>query len=299
MRVVVAGASGLIGTALRERLAGLGHDVVRLVRREVEGPGEVRWDPSRGRLDEADLEGVDAAVCLSGAGVGDKRWTPAYQREILSSRTETTRTLAEALARTRPRPAVLVQGSAVGVYGHRGEEVLTETSPPGSSFLADVVVDWEAAARPAQDAGIRTAFARTGLVMAPGAGAFGRLLPLVRLGVGGPLGDGRQWWPWITLVDEVDAIVHLLTTEVEGPVNLASPQPVRNVELTRALGKAAGRPTVVPAPRLALRLALGGFADEILASQRVVPEVLAASGFTFTHPDVVSASRWLLEQSSS
>ncbi|MEJ5915407.1 TIGR01777 family oxidoreductase [Pseudokineococcus sp. 1T1Z-3] len=296
MKVVVCGASGLVGTPLRTRLADLGHEVVQLVRREPDGPGQVRWDPARGRLDEAALAGVDAAVNLSGTGVGDRRWSAGYQREILSSRTEPTRTLAEALARLDPLPAVLVQGSAIGVYGHRGEEVLTEQSSPGSTFLADVVVDWEAAARPAQEAGIRTAFARTGLVMAPDGGAFGRLLPLLRLGLAGPLGDGRQWWSWITLEDEVSALVHLLTADVEGPVNLTGPAPVRNAELTRALGRALGRPTVVPAPGPALRLALGGFAEEILASQRVVPEALQRSGFTFAQADAGAAARWLAEQ---
>ncbi|WP_299035082.1 TIGR01777 family oxidoreductase [uncultured Pseudokineococcus sp.] len=293
MKVVVCGASGLIGTALRERLEALGHEVVQLVRREPSGPGEVRWDPARRELDVAALDGVDAAVNLSGAGVGDRRWSPAYQQEILSSRTEPTRTLAEALARLSPRPRVLVQGSAIGVYGHRGEEVLTEESSPGSTFLADVVVDWEAAARPAQDAGIRTAFARTGLVMAPGAGAFGKLLPLLRLGLGGPLGDGRQWWSWITLEDEVSALVHLLTADVEGPVDLTGPAPVRNAELTRALGRAFGRPTLLPVPRAALRVAVGAFADEILASQRVLPAVLQQSGFRFAHADADAAAGWL------
>lgn len=295
MKVVVCGASGLIGTALRERLDELGHEVVQLVRREPTGPGEVRWDPARRELDAAALEGVDGAVNLSGAGVGDRRWSPAYQRQILSSRTEPTATLAEALARLSPRPQVLVQGSAIGVYGHRGEEVLTEASSPGSTFLADVVVDWEASARPAQDAGIRTAFARTGLVMAPGAGAFGRLLPLLRLGLGGPLGDGRQWWSWITLEDEVSALVHLLTADVEGPVDLTGPAPVRNAELTRALGRAFGRPTLLPVPRAALRAVVGGFADEILASQRVLPAVLQESGFAFAHEDADTAARWLAD----
>jgi len=293
MKVVVCGASGLIGTALRARLEADGHEVVQLVRREPAGPGEVRWDPARRQLDAAALDGVDAAVNLSGAGVGDRRWTPAYQREVLASRTEPTRTLAEALARLSPRPRVLVQGSAIGVYGHRGEEVLTERSSPGSTFLADVVVDWEASARAAQDAGIRTAFARTGLVMAPGAGAFGRLVPLLRLGLGGPLGDGRQWWSWITLEDEVSALVHLLEADVEGPVDLTGPAPVRNAELTRALGRAFGRPTLLPVPRAALRVALGGFADEVLASQRVLPAVLLGSGFRFAHDDAETAARWL------
>lgn len=294
MKVVVCGASGLVGTPLRERLAAQGHEVVQLVRREPSAPGEVRWDPSRGVLDPTSLAGVDAAVNLSGAGVGDRRWSPAYQREILRSRVDTTRTLATTLARLEPRPAVLVSGSAIGVYGHRGEEVLTEASSPGSTFLADVVVDWEAAARPAADAGIRTAFARTGLVMAPGGGAFGRMLPLFRLGAGGRLGDGRQWWSWITLEDEVSALVHLLTADLEGPVNLTVPSPVRNAELTHTLGTVLGRPAVVPVPAIALRAALGGFAAEILASQRVVPDALLASGFSFAHEDVEAAVRWML-----
>lgn len=293
MKIVVAGASGVIGRPLVRRLLADGHDVVQLVRRRPDGPGQARWDPAAGTLDETAVQGVEAAVNLAGAGVGDRRWTPEYQREIRSSRVDATRTLATALARLDPRPRVLVNASAIGCYGDRGDEELTEASAPGTTFLAGVVRDWEAAAHPARDAGIRVVAARTGLVMSPRGGAFGRLLPLFRLGLGGRLGDGRMWWSWITMDDEIGAIRFLLDSDVDGPVNLTAPQPERNAEVTAALARALHRPAPFAVPRFALRAGLGGFAGEVTASQRVLPERLLAAGYAFRHADLDSACRWL------
>jgi len=296
VRIVVTGSTGLIGSALVSRLEAEGHDLVRLVRRPPRGAGEVRWDPVAGTVDRDGLAGVEGAVHLAGAGVGDHRWTTSYKQQIRDSRVLGTRALVAALKQVHPRPSVLVSGSAVGFYGSRGEEVLTEESGQGQGFLSDVVRDWEAEARVAEDLGIRVALARTGLVMAPSGGAFGRLLPLIRLGLGGPLGSGRQWWSWITLDDEVAALRHLLTGSLSGPVNLTAPQPQRNIDLTRALGRAVHRPTVVPAPGFALRLVLGEFADDVLASARILPNRLLESGFAFRHDTVEAATAWVVNR---
>ena len=296
MKVAVTGASGLIGSALVPSLRTAGHDVVRLVRRPAAAADEVTWDPSAGTVDLAGLAGTDAVVHLAGAGVGDKRWTEAYKRTILRSRVDGTRTVVRAMLALDEPPSVLLSGSAVGYYGDRGEEVLLETSARGEGFLSDVVVAWEAEAQPAAEAGIRTALLRTGLVMARGGGAFGRLLPIIKAGVGGPIGDGRMWWPWITLVDEVRAIEHLLEADVSGPVNLGTPNPARNVDVTKAVARALGRPSVVPVPGLALKVVLGEFADDVTASQRMVPQVLSDAGFDFAHGELDHAAAWLAEQ---
>ncbi len=235
---------------------------------------------------------VDAAVNLAGAGVGDQRWDEEWKRTIVESRTSSTALLARTLASLDAAPAVLLQGSAIGYYGSRGEELLDESAPAGEEFLARACVAWEAAAAPARAAGIRTVSLRTGLVMAPEGGAFGQLLPLVKLGLGGPLGDGRSWWSWITLEDELRAIDHLLHADVSGPVNLVAPDAERNRTLITALAKAHHRPSVLPVPAFALRAALGEFAEEVLASRRLAPAALLASGFRFSHPDVASAVRW-------
>ncbi|NHA67116.1 TIGR01777 family protein [Phycicoccus sp. CMS6Z-2] len=291
--MAVTGSSGLIGTALVAALRKRGDEVLRLVRRSPSSEDEVRWDPASRRLDPAVLDGVDGVVNLAGAGVGDHRWTPSYKHEILSSRTDSTAAVATAVAETG-RPVRLVSGSAVGFYGDRDDEELTEASPPGSGFLTDVVLAWEAAAHPATDAGAPTAFVRTGIVMSPDGGAMQPLLRLGRLGLAGPLGSGRQFWPWITLVDEVGAILHLLDhPEVTGPVNLAAPEPARQREIASALGDALGRPAVLPAPSPALKLVVGEFAGEILGSQRIVGTVLADSGYRFTHTDLAGAARWV------
>lgn len=296
MKIAVTGASGLVGTPLLRRLRTDGHEVVQLVRRDPRQPGEARWDPAAGTIEPGALDGVEAAVNLSGAGVGDKRWTDEYKRTILTSRVDSTRTLAAALAALDPVPSVLLNASAVGYYGDRGEEVLTEESAPGDGFLADVCVDWEAATLAAQEAGIRTAHLRTGLVLSAKGGAFGRQLPLFRLGLGGPLGRGRMWWPWITLEDQLAAIRFLLDSDLSGPVNLTGPGPTRQAEVARALGDALHRPALVPVPPPALHVVLGEFAGDVLASQRAVSSRLLDAGFTFRHPDIASACAWVVRR---
>lgn len=294
--VLVAGSSGLLGQHLVAQLRRRGDDVRRLVRRTPTAPDELGWEPDAGVLPADALDGVDAVVNLGGAGLGDHRWTPEYKDTIVRSRTAGTRLLAERaaeLAAAGRRAPRLLQASAVGLYGDRGEELLTESAPPGDGFLADVVRAWEAAAEPARTAGTEVVLLRTGIVLSPTGGALGRLLPFVRLGVGGPLGDGRGWWPWITLVDHVRAMVHLLDSDLTGPVNLAAPGAARQGEVVRAIAHALHRPAAVHVPRLALQVAVGEFAAEILASQRQVPARLVADGFAFRHPDVTAAARWL------
>ena len=298
-RIAIAGSSGLIGTALVEHFRRRGDEVVRLVRRHPEDPFEMSWDPGSRRLDAATLDGVTAVVNLAGANVGGHRWTPAYKREILTSRTDSTHALATAVAEANPGIR-LVNGSAVGFYGDRGDEELTEDSAPGTGFLSEVVRAWEAAAAPAVEAGASVALARTGLVLAPGGGALGPLIRLGRLGLAGPLGSGRQYWPWITLEDEVRAFAHLVDTpEVTGPVNLVGPSPARQRDVASALGSALHRPAVLPAPAFALRAALGEFAVDILASQRVVGGRLVGSGFSHAHGTIDAAVGWVLRGGSS
>lgn len=296
MDVVVAGSSGLIGTALVESLAKNGM-VRRLVRRPPATPDEFWWDPDRGELDPAALDGADAVVNLAGAGVGDHRWTQEYRRTILGSRVNTTAVLARMLASMANPPGVWVQASAIGYYGDRGATTLTETDAPGTGFLADVVRRWEAATTPARDV-VRVACVRTGIVLSPGGGALGRLLPVLRSGLGGSLGPGTQYWSWITLTDEIAAIRHLLVTDVTGPVNLTAPNPATNAEVTAALAAALHRPAMIAVPGFALRIALGGFAEDLLASARVMPQVLTASGFTFAHPTLSEAVDTVAEDST-
>jgi uncharacterized protein (TIGR01777 family) len=295
VKIAVTGSSGLIGTALVTRLHQAGHDVLRLVRHAPRERDEVAWDPQAGTIDVGRLTGVEAAVHLAGAGVGDKRWTDEYKRVIRDSRVLGTRTLVKALTSLDPLPRVLVSGSAVGFYGDRGDEELTEESPPGQSFIAGVVRAWEAETEPAAAAGIRVAMIRSGLVLTGGGPAFGRLVSLTKLGLGGPLGSGRQWWPWITLEDEVGAIEFLLTHEVSGPVNLSAPEPARQRDVVKALARAAHRPALLPAPAFGLRIILGGFASEILASRRESPRKLLAAGYPFRYPTLDGAARWTLQ----
>lgn len=295
MLVVVAGSHGLLGGALLHELTGQGHHVRRLVRRPVVSPAEISWDPVAGRLDPADLAGADAVVNLGGVGLGDRRWTAAYRRTIISSRTGPTRLLATTLGGMSEGPSVLLQASAVGYYGDRGDEVLDESSAAGDGFLAEVVRAWEGATAPAADR-VRVAHLRTGIVMSPQGGTFGRLLPLLRLGVGGPLGDGRNYWSWITLADHARAITHLLTSGVAGPVNLTAPAPARQREVITAIARRLHRPAMIPVPRFALRAVVGEFADDILTSQRALPTALLADGFVHTHPDLASATAWLTER---
>lgn len=297
MRVVMCGGSGLIGTALVASLLADGHEVTQLVRHDHPGVGEASWAPALGQLDCGVFDGVDAVVNLSGAGVGDKRWTPEYKRLIRDSRVDSSALIASTLAALPQPPPVYVQASAMGVYGDRDDEILTEQSVPGRGFLADVVTEWEAAAAPAEQVGIRTVLMRTGLVAAADGGAFGQLLPLFKAGGGGRIADGSMWWSVISLVDEVAAFRFALAeASVSGPVNLACPEPARNKDVTRALGLALGRPAVVPVPGFALRVALGEFADDVMASTRMVPQVLLDAGFEFTHQDATAVCEWLAEQ---
>ena len=290
MKVAVTGASGLIGSALVPALRARGHEVVRLVRRAPSAPDEVRWDPAAGTVDLAGLQGIDAVVHLAGAGVGDKRWTEAYKKEIRDSRVQGTTTIAQAMASLDPRPKVLVCGSAIGYYGDTGDRAVTEESPQGAGFLADVVADWEASAKPAVDAGIRVPFARTGLVVSSKGGAWKRLLPIFRLGVGGKVGSGKQYWSFISLRDEVAALIALLEDErYRGPVNLTAPNPVTNAEVTAAMGRVLGRPTVLPVPAFAIKAALGEFSQDVLGSQRVLPQVLEGDGFNWSDPTIDQA----------
>lgn len=296
MRIAVTGSSGLIGSSLVEVLEAEGHEVVRLVRSKAPGAREVAWDPAAGSIDAAALEGVSGAVHLAGEPIGSKRWTPGQKQKILDSRVQGTRFLATTLAALDHPPEVLVSGSAIGYYGLRGDQVLTERDDPGSGFLADVTQQWEAATFPAEKAGIRTVHLRTGIVFASRGGALAKLLPLFRLGLGGKLGRGDQWWSWITLEDEIRLIVHLLAADVSGPVNSTAPEPATNEDVTRALGRAFHRPTVLSVPKFALGLAMGRELTEqvILAGQRVLPAVAQDSGFEFQHPDLDGALRHVL-----
>ena len=284
-RVAVTGASGLIGTALVGHLRSEGHTVQRFVRRPAKAPDEITWDPISGNVDLAALEGVDAVIHLAGAGVGDKRWTKKYRAEILNSRLLGTTAIANAVSKVNP--SVFISASAIGWYGESGNRAVTEGDRSGDDFLAVVCREWEGAADLAGD--VRTVKIRTGLVLDPTGGALGRMLPLFRLGVGGKLGSGKQWWSWITMHDHVRAICHLMESRISGPVNLTSPNPVTNQEFTAALARAMHRPALFPAPAFALKLALGGFSTEILGSKKVVPEALTNDGFSFDYPHVSKA----------
>ncbi|MFJ3923841.1 TIGR01777 family oxidoreductase [Streptomyces sp. NPDC090022] len=292
MRIAVTGSTGLIGKALVRSLRADGHEVVRLVRRPPAAPDEAAWDPPRGYVDPAGLEGCAAVVHLAGAGVGDRRWSAAYKKEIRDSRVLGTAALARAVASLAEPPRVLVSGSAVGYYGDQGDRVLDEDSPAGEGFLPSVCVEWEAAAAPAHAAGVRTVFARTGLVVAGKGGAWGRLFPVFRAGIGGRMGDGRQYWPFISLHDEVAALRHLIDTPaLAGPVNLTAPEPLTNREITAAMGRVLHRPTLLPVPAAALRIVLGEMAQDVLGSQRARPVRLLESGFVFRHPLIEQALR--------
>ncbi len=297
MKIAVTGSTGLIGSALCRSLAADGHEVVAVVRRPVlAGESAVRWDPMDGTVDAAGLDGVDGVVHLAGAGIGDKRWSDAYKRLVLESRTKGTDLIARTVAGLDRPPAVLVSGSAIGIYGDTGDTSVDEQCPAADDFLADVVTQWEAAAAPAVEAGIRVPFLRTGIVLSPEGGALAKLLPLFRYGLGGRMGSGRQWWSWISLADEVGVIRWLLDHEISGPVNAVAPHPVTNVELTKTLGSVLHRPTVVPVPAFGPKLLLGSeLADALLfTSARIEPGVLTANGYEFAHPDLEGALRAML-----
>jgi uncharacterized protein (TIGR01777 family) len=296
MRIVVTGSSGLIGSALVHRLTAAEHDVLQLVRRIPVGSAEARWDPGRGELDPAHLQGAHAVIHLSGAGIGDERWTEERKRVIETSRVESTALLAETLAAMDGGPSVLLSASAIGYYGDRGGVELTEDSSPGDDFLAGVTVRWEAATAAAEAAGLRVAHLRTGIVLDQTGGALGKMLLPFKLGIGGRIGDGRQWWSWIAIEDQIRAIQHLLASELSGPVNLTAPNPVTNAEFTEVLGSVLGRPTVLPTPRFGLNVLLGKELAEALlyTSARVLPTRLEADGFEFTFPRLEPALRELL-----
>ncbi|ROP37725.1 TIGR01777 family oxidoreductase [Saccharothrix texasensis] len=287
MRVVVAGSSGLIGTSVVAALRGAGHEVLRLVRRRPSAPDERGWDPSAGRIDVGALDGVDAVVNLCGAGVADKRWSDARKQVLLDSRTVPTEVLAAAVA--GHGVPVLVNASAIGYYGDTGDEVVDETSPSGTGFLAELCRQWEAATGAADDHA-RVVRMRTGLVISPAGGLFGKIKPLFTVFLGGRLGDGRQYMPWISLDDAVAAIRFLVENDVSGPVNVTAPSPVTNAEFTRTVGHALHRPTPWVAPAFALKAVLGEVAEEgLLAGQRAVPRVLEQRGFQFLHPALGAA----------
>ena len=290
-RIAVTGASGLIGTALVGYLKSQGHTVQRLIRRVAVSSEEITWDPIAGTVDMDALAGVDAVIHLAGAGVSDKRWTKKYKSEILNSRLLGTTTIAKAVAIVKPQ--VFISASAIGWYGESGNRAVIESDRVGDDFLAAVCHEWESAADLAGD--VRTVKLRTGLVLDPTGGALGKMLPLFRFGLGGKLSNGKQWWSWITLHDQIRAIAFLLENKVSGPVNLTSPNPVTNSEFTAGLARAMHRPALFPVPAFALKIVLGGFSAEVLGSKKVMPQVLTEAGFTFDYPHISSALEKLVD----
>ena len=297
MKIIISGASGLIGKPLVKKLSLSGHEVVQLVRR-TPNSNESRWNPATGPIDASVIDGADAVIHLSGAGIGDRRWTTKYKQELVESRTKSTSLLASTIANSAKKPSVFLSGSAIGIYGPRGDEELTEQSSNGSSFLADICKQWEAAAKPAVDAGVRTVYLRTGIVLTPLGGALKKQLPLFKLGLGGKFGNGRAWQSWISLDDELAAIEHLLTAKVSGAVNLTAPNPVTNADFTTALARALKRLAILPIPKFGPQLLLGAeLADALLfTGQRVMPAELLKSGFVFKHSTIEVALRALLNK---
>ena len=297
MRIAITGSSGLIGTALSRRLNDDGHEVVPVVRHSP-GDGEIGWSITERRIDEGAFDGLDAVIHLAGAGIGDKRWTESYKAEILTSRTVGTALVAQAINDASTPPPVLLSGSAIGYYGASETASFGETDPNGEGFLADVCEAWESAAAPAQAGDTRVVFLRTGIVLSAEGGALKKQLPLFKFGLGGKMGSGNQWQSWISIDDEVGAIVHLLDSDVAGPVNLTAPNPVTNAEFTTTLGQVLSRPTFLPIPKFGPKLVLGGeLSDNLLFSgQKVLPTVLQDDGYEFAQPDLESALRGLLER---
>ena len=291
-RIAITGASGLIGTALVGHLKSEGHTVQRFVRRPVVAPDEIQWDTKTGYVDIEALRGVDAIIHLAGVGVGDKRWSKKYKAEILNSRLLGTTAIANAVNEVKPQ--VFISASAIGWYGESGNRAVIESDRAGDDFLAAVCREWEGAADLAS--GTRVVKIRTGLVLDPTGGALGRMLPLFRLGLGGKLGNGKQWWSWITLHDQIRAITFLLENNISGPVNITSPNPVTNQEFTSALAQAIHRPALFPAPAIALKIALGGFSSEILGSKKVIPHALTEAGFNWDYPHITSALTALIPE---
>lgn len=296
MRIAITGANGLIGIALRAQLERDGHEVIRIGRHNPSHPPDVRWSVPHAQLNPQALEGLDVVLHLAGEPIVG-RWTPSKKQAIRDSRVDGTRLLAWTLANLQVKPRVLVSASAAGYYGNRGDEVLDEQSKVGEGFLCEVVSAWEDSARPAEDAGIRVVHPRLGIVLSKHGGALKHMLPIFRLGLGGPLGSGAHWMSWISLSDTVAAIKHLMDNDsIIGPVNFVSPEPVTNKQFTQTLASILKRPAFIPAPRFALRQAYGELADEaLLASQRVEPKVLLDSGYTFMHPHLSEALQAELE----
>jgi uncharacterized protein (TIGR01777 family) len=298
MRILVSGATGLVGSALVRHLSSSGAEVLQLVRKAArDGSREILWNPSKGIEDVGKLEGLDAVVHLAGEPIAEGRWTEDKKRRIRESRVQGTRVLAEALGGLMQKPSVLLSASAIGYYGSRGSEILTEESQPGDDFLAQVCRDWEEATTPAANAGIRVVEMRFGVILSRQGGALAKMLTPFKLGVGGRLGSGQQYMSWVALDDVVGVIDHLLEKDsLSGPVNTVSPNPVTNLEFTKALGEALSRPTLFPAPGFALRLAFGEMADvALLASQRVEPQRLKESGYVFKYPELKDALHHILK----
>ena len=290
-KIAVTGASGLIGSALCAQLKSEGHQVIKVVRRAARVADEVSWNPLKGEIDLAGLDGADAVFHLAGAGVGDKRWSAAYRSEILNSRLLSTTTIANACEQIQPE--VFISASAIGYYGETGDRSVTETDRGGEDFLSIVCREWELVANQAPS--VRTVKLRTGLVLDPTGGTLGRMLPIFKFGLGGKLGSGKQWWSWITLHDQIRAMIFLMNSKIEGPVNITSPNPVTNQQFTAALARALKRPAFFPAPAFALRAVLGGFSTEILGSKRVMPKVLLDNDFEFDYPHLLAALTELVD----
>ena len=298
MRVLISGASGLVGTELQKQLLALGHTPVVLVRGKATKENQVHWNPSTGELDHTVIETIDAVVNMAGATTGKLPWTKNYKKELIDSRLDSTRTLVQAMVKATKKPKVLVSGSASGFYGDTADVLLTETAPRGTGFLADLAVAWEREAMKAPS-GVRVVLARTTMVLSRKKGALGRLLPILRAGVGGKLGNGKQWWAWISLPDQARAIIHLINTEsASGPYNLTAPEPATCEQLIKQLGKSLKKPTLIPVPAFALKLAFWEGAQELLlCSQKMSADRLLATGFVFEHPTLKSACAWVVAKS--
>jgi uncharacterized protein (TIGR01777 family) len=297
MRVLISGASGLVGSEVIRQLEAEGHEALRLVRRKATSANEVEWNPSKGYIQEGIMETIDAVVNMAGATTGKIPWTAKYKEEIVSSRLDSTRTIVKAMAAAKRRPEVLVSGSASGFYGDTGEKILHETAPKGTGFLSDLAHEWEQEALKAPT-DVRVVLARTTMVMSRKLGALGRLLPLIKLGIGGPLGSGKQWWAWISLPDEAAAIIHLIKTpSAKGAYNLTAPEPATCGQIVKALAKDLHRPSLIAVPAFALKALIGEAAVELLlCSQNMSADRLLATGFKFQHPTLKQASAWVTEK---
>ena len=297
MRVLISGATGLVGSEVARQLIAAGHEPIKLVRRKAVRADEVEWDPAKGFITAGVMETIDAVVNMAGATTGKLPWTRSYKQEIVNSRLNSTRTLVEAMAQSMKKPKVFISGSASGYYGDAGDAVLSETDPKGSGFLSDLAYQWEQEALGAPGS-VRVVLARTTMVMSKKLGALGRLLPLIKLGVGGPLGRGTQWWAWISQVDEAAAIIHLINhPTASGAFNLTAPEPATCIDIVRALAKQLKRPAIVPVPAFALKLAFGEAASELLlCSQNMSAKKLLDTGFKFQHPTLKEAAAWVVSK---